>query len=152
MSSRDGGLPLRRAMSMVIGSINAATPMLFMNAESTPAVTMIVRTMRASPCPAKRMTWRPITPATPVDVRPALRMNMAQTVMTAGLLNPDSASVVLTRPVTAIAPSTSSATRSMRSFPVTNSTMETARIPSTMAISSVTCCTPSGYSRMLPRN
>ncbi len=71
----------------------------------------------------------------PVRVSPSLRMNMAQTVTTAALLNPDSASLGETRLSTASAPSTSSATRSMRIHSVMNSTSAAPRINSTWTIS-----------------
>ena len=109
-----------------------------MNADSTPDTSMITAIMRASPRPAQGSSRRPSASATPVRVNPALRMNMAQTVMTAGLLKPASASAGVSWPVTASVPIASSATRSARSHSVTNSTRQVSRMPSTRAIETVT--------------
>ncbi len=51
MSSFDGDIPVRLAMSIATGSIRAATPMLFMKADSTPAVIMMTMMRRISPWP-----------------------------------------------------------------------------------------------------
>ena len=64
-------------------------------------------------------------------------MNMAHSVMTASLLNPATASAGVTRPVTVTAPTTSSATMSMRSASVTNSTSAITRIVMTSAMSNI---------------
>ncbi len=108
-----------------------------MNADSTAAVSMIRAISRISPLPASRSTWRPTRPAMPVRDSPPLRMNTAQTVITAGLLKPDSASWAPTRPLSASITSTSSATTSTRSHSLTNSTSATPRIAKTSPISSV---------------
>ena len=134
MRSLDGAVPVLREMSMTTGSRRAATPTLFMNAERKAEVSMITRTSRNSPRPATRTTCSPSNPATPVRVRPPLRMNMAQTVMTAGLLNPDRASRGVTRPLIARPASTSSATRSMRIHPPIKRMRQTSRIAKTSAI------------------
>ena len=128
MSSRDAGMRVRLATSTTTGSMSAATPMLFMNAESTAPVTMMTKISVTSRRPPRRMTWRPMMSAIPVRVRPSLRMNMAQTVMTALLLKPANAWSAVTRPVIASVPRTSSATRSMRMTSLINRTSETARM------------------------
>jgi len=61
-------------------------------------------------------------------------MKTAQTVTTAGLLKPDSASVGVTNPVKAKLLMTSNATRSIRNRSVTKRIMVETRIASTMAI------------------
>ncbi len=61
-------------------------------------------------------------------VSPAVRMNNAQTVTTAGLLNPAMASWGVTSPVSASADSTISPTRSTRSQPPINRTNATRTI------------------------
>ena len=98
---------MRRATSTTTGSISAATPMLFMKADSTAPVIMMTKIIVISRRPPRRMTWRPMMSAIPVRVRPSLRMNIAQTVITALLLKPANASLESTRPVTASAPRTS---------------------------------------------
>ena len=92
ISSREGGRPVRRAMSTTTGSISAATPMSFIKPDSTPTTSMIKAMSRASLSPARRNTGRPIRPATPVRASPALRISTAHTVTTARLAKPDSAS------------------------------------------------------------
>ena len=62
---------------------------------------------------------------------------MAQTVITALLLKPAKAWFESTSPVMASAPSTRSATTSMRMTSLINKTSEIARMPSTSAISKV---------------
>ena len=137
ISSRDGGIRVLRETSTTTGNISAATPMLFMNAESTPAVIMITMIIAISRRPASRITWRPIMSAIPVRVSPSLRMNIAQTVITALLLNPANASVDDTSPVTASEQRTSSATRSMRITSLIKRISAMARMPRTSAISNV---------------
>ncbi len=44
ISSLEGGRPVRRAMSVTTGNSSAATAMLFMKADNTPAVSMITAT------------------------------------------------------------------------------------------------------------
>ena len=92
MRSREAGICVRLAISMTTGNISAATPMLFMKAESTPAVSMTTTIMRPSCLPASPNTVRPMTLAIPVRVRPSLKMNIAQTAMTAAFENPATAS------------------------------------------------------------
>ena len=75
--------------------------------------------------------------ATPVLANPSLSMNIAQTVITAGLLNPDTASEVSSTPVNANAANTRSAVTSILTFSVTKRTSEMTRIERTMAISAV---------------
>ncbi len=122
---------------MTTGNISAATPILFMNAESTPVVTMITRIICGSLFPATRSTCLPIMSATPVALRPALRINIDQTVTTAGLLKPARAPSRVTSLVTPSALRTRSATTSMRSFSVINRTSAIARMMRTAAISTV---------------
>ena len=76
---------------MTTGSISAATATLFMIADMTPAVTIITMIIRVSLLPASRKTKRPMAFATPVRVKPPLRIKTAHTVTTAGLLKPDRA-------------------------------------------------------------
>ena len=135
--SLDAGIRVRRETSTTTGSIRAATPILFMNADSTAPVIMMTTIIATSRRPAMRMTWRPMMSAMPVRVSPSLRMNIAQTVITALLEKPANAWLESTRPVTARAPSTSNATRSIRMISLMNRISEIARIPSTSAISSV---------------
>ena len=75
--------------------------------------------------------------AIPVRVRPSLSMNIAQTVMTALLLKPANASSGVTWPAMASAPSTISATTSMRITSLMNRISDTIRIPRTIAMSGV---------------
>ncbi len=56
ISSRDGGTSVRRAMSTTTGSISAATPMLFMKADSPPETSMITMISVTSFVPASRIT------------------------------------------------------------------------------------------------
>ena len=128
---------VRRATSMTTGSISAATPILFMKADSTAAVSMMTMIRAISRPPASFITWLPMISAIPVRVRPSLSMNIAQTVMTALLLKPAKASLALTRPDTASAQSTSKATRSIRMTSLTKRISDMARMPRTSAISSV---------------
>ena len=108
-----------------------------MKAESTAPVTMMTKIIVISRLPPMRITCLPMMSAIPVRVRPSLRMNIAQTVMTALLLKPAKACEESTRPVTASAPRTRSATRSMRMTSLMNRTSEIARMPRTSAISRV---------------
>ena len=77
--------------------------------------------------------------AMPVLVRPSLSMNMAQTVITALLLNPAKACVESTNPEVAKVPSTSNATTSIRTISLIKRINEIIRIPKTSPISSVIC-------------
>ena len=88
---RDGDTSVRRQISMTTGSIRAATPMLLMKNDSPPEVSITTITSVDSRVPAILMTWRPSSFAMPVRVMPSLRMNIAQTVMTAALPNPEMA-------------------------------------------------------------
>ena len=137
INRREGEILVRRATSMTTGNIRAATPMLFINADSTAAVIMMTMIIAISRRPARRMTCRPIISAMPVRVSPSLRINIAHTVMTALLLKPANASLLETRPDTANAHRTSSATRSMRITSLTKRINEMARMPRTSAISNV---------------
>jgi hypothetical protein len=80
--------------------------------------------------------------ATPVLVRPPLRMNTAHTVTTAGLLNPERASDGVISAVTANVPSVISAVASMGIHSVMRNTTEMARMDNTRAISMVTAYNP----------
>jgi len=121
-----------RAMSIVTSNNMAATATLFITTESTPAVSMSTVTMRASLAPARRSTWRPRRFATPVRVSPALRMNTAQTVTTAGLLKPLNAAAGVTNPVSANALSASSAVTSIGIHFMTSSVTATTRMQSSI--------------------
>jgi hypothetical protein len=70
-------------------------------------------------------------------VSPALKINIAQTVITAELLNPATASLGVTDFVNAKATNTIKATTSIRTFSVMNRTRDIKRIERTMAISVV---------------
>ena len=107
------------------------------NADMTPALSMMTTIIEISLLPAIRRTKPPMMLATPVWVRPLLRMKTAQTVMTAGLLQPDRASAGVTSPVTAEAHNTSSATISMGIHSVTKNSTAAAKILSTKMISGV---------------
>ncbi len=137
MSSLEGARFVRRAISITTGRNSEATPMSFMNPESTPTVSMMIVSKRTSPSPAKRSTRWPISPATPVRASAPLRMSTAQTVITAGLLKPDRASAGLTNPVSAKLTNTNRATTSMRTRSVIKSTMAIPRMARTIAISAV---------------
>ena len=137
ISKREGGTRARRASPITTGSMSTATPMLFINAESPPEASMITATSAASLRPEIRSTLRPIRSPAPVRSSPSLMMNMAQSVMTASLLKPATASAGVTRPVMVRAPTTSSATISMRSASVTNSTTAITRIVITSAMSNI---------------
>ena len=84
-SNLDGGIPVSFERSITTGRRIAATPTLFINAEATPAVTMITKIRRTSLEPANRTISRPTRLAIPVWASPPLRMNTAQTVTTAGV-------------------------------------------------------------------
>ena len=140
--SLEGGLPVWRAMSMTTGSIKAATATLFMMADIVPALTMITTIMRVSLLPANLNTKWPMAFATPVRVKPPLRINTAQTVTTAGLLKPASASAGVTRPVKATAPSDSRAVTSIGIHSVVKKITATSRIDSTSMISGVIIFSP----------
>ena len=105
--------------------------------DDVPRAGLTVKMIRGSLSPARLWTFRPMRSATPVVLSPALRMNIAQTVMTALLLKPWNACEESTRPVTASAPRTRRATRSMRMTSLIKSTNEMARMPRTIAISRV---------------
>jgi len=114
MRNFEGERLVRRAISITTGSIMATTPTLFKNADIKPALSMIAAIKRASPLPAMRNTCRPILLAIPLRASAPLMMKTAQTVMTAGLLKPESASVGVTRPVIANVPKTIRAMTSTR--------------------------------------
>ncbi len=116
INKREAGTPVLRATEITTGNMKAATPILFMKADSTPELNMMTTIILTSVFPANFSTCFPTIPATPVSVNPSLRMNMAQTVITAALLNPEIASVGVTRPVKARATNTSRATMSMRTI------------------------------------
>ena len=137
MSKRDGATPVRRATSTTTGSINAATPILAMKADSKAPVIIMTKIKMTSRLPPIRITCRPIMSAMPVRVRPSLNMNMAQTVITAVLLNPAKACFESTNPVIANVPRTSSATTSIRMISLIKSINETTSIPRTSPISNV---------------
>ena len=139
-------MPVCREMSMTTGSIKAATATLFITADMTPAVTMITAIMKASLRPIIFRTKRPMMLATPVRVKPPLMINTAHTVITAGLLNPDSACTGDTRPVSATEPRASSAVTYMGIHSVTSNTTDTPRIEKTRAISMVMAISPHGAS------
>jgi hypothetical protein len=84
---------------MTTGSSKAATATLFMMADITPALVMITTIILVSLLPANLITKLPMALATPVWVNHLLKINTAQTVMTAGLLKPDRASPGDTMPV-----------------------------------------------------
>jgi hypothetical protein len=138
MRSFEGGRPVRRAISITTGRRSAATPTLFMKADSAPAVSMIIAVSLTSPPAASRRTWRPRRLAIPLRARPALKMKTNMTVITAGLLKPERACFGVTRPVSASVTSISRATTSTRSFSVTKRMTATARTERTVRISGVT--------------
>ena len=137
MSSREGGIRVRRAISTATGNISAATPMLFMKAESTPAVSMIMKITRSSPLPATLRTVRPMIFAIPVLVSPSLRMNIAHTAITAALLKPETACSGVTSPKSTSKPRTIRATTSMRNFSLMNRMSEITNMVRTNPISIV---------------
>jgi hypothetical protein len=69
-------------------------------------------------------------------------MNTAHTVMTAGLLKPEMASVALTRPLRLRETNTRRATRSARTQPVTKGKTAAATIPKRTIISGVNDAPP----------
>ena len=111
--------------------------MEFMKPDKAPAISMIIKISRASPLPARRRMRCPIDPATPVRAKPALRINTAQTVTTAALLKPDSASTGVRIPVRAKLTITSRATRSIRTRSVIKRMTASAVMAKTVAISKV---------------
>ncbi len=145
ISSLDGGIFVRRDISITTGRNSDATPISFINPESTPTVSIIISSRRTSLEPARRSNRRPSSPATPVRDSAALRIRIAHTVTTAGLLKPDSASAGVTRPVSARLTSTISATRSSRTRSVMNSTTAASRITRTVMISRVMPHLPRKY-------
>ena len=124
-----------RAMSMTTGSIRAATATLFMKADNTPLMVMINGTRIKRLRPATLSNRRPKMLAMPVRVKPPLRINTAQMVITAGLLKPESASSGDTMPVTASDPRTSRAKTSSGIHSVMRNTITAARMMKTMMIS-----------------
>ena len=132
-----------RAISITTGSIKAATATLFMMADITPPVNMMTTIILLSLLPASLNTKPPIALATPVRVKPPLRINTAQIVTTAGLLKPAKASPGVIRPVRVTAPSESRAVTS--SSP--SSKMRTARLPATSA-GRTSKTTPAGQTRV----
>ncbi len=66
MSNLETAILVRREMPTMAGMSIAVAPTLFMNAEITPQVTMIVAISLGSLSPANRRMPRPITSATPV--------------------------------------------------------------------------------------
>ena len=56
ISRRDAGIRVRCAIPTTTGNISAATPMLFMKAESTAPVIIMTRIIGISRCPPRRMT------------------------------------------------------------------------------------------------
>ena len=127
---------------MVTGRNIAATPTLFMIADSPEVLLISTASRRPSPLPARRSTWLPRALATPVRASPSERMNTAQMVTTAGLAKPAMPSSGLTRPRTTSATSTSRPTRSARRISVTKSTMAMPRIAKVTAMSRLTARSP----------
>ena len=137
ISSREGARPVWRAISITTGRNKAATPMLFINPDRTPTVTMMITMRRVSPPPANRRSPRPRILATPVLDKPALRIKIAQTVTTAMLLKPESASAGEIRLLIARLTRTIRATTSTRTRSVMKRMMATTSIARTVAISAV---------------
>ena len=129
--------PDLRHRSITTGNKSATTAILFITADSSAATAIVRRIKLFSLLPAKRAIRSPTNFATPVLVSPALRINIAQMVITAGLLKPEIASVGVSKPVKTRLTSTINATRSTRTHSVINSTMAPARMPMRINISEV---------------
>ena len=152
ISTFAGAIPQRRAASTVTGNNNATTPILLINADNKPATSIMTIIICVSLLPDKRITLRPMLSAMPARVKPSLMMNMAQTVITAGLLKPLTASAGDTSCSKASAHNSSKATTSIRSHSVTNKTKATSSSSNTSAISRVIAArTPLITARLLLR-
>ena len=121
-------------IAMTAGMSTAVAPMLFMNADIVPQVSMIVATSRGSLCPATFRIRAPIMSATPVMKSPPETMYTAQTVTTAGLAKPSKTACAGTRPVKATVRRTSIAITSTRKRSVAKSTTAAMMIPSVRMI------------------
>jgi hypothetical protein len=107
---------------MVEGRRIAATVTVLIRADNKLAESMSKVISRISLLMAKCCRGRPSWWAIPVRVKPADRINSAQTVTTAGLLKPARASCVEIKPDRERADSTSKPTRSTRNLPSTKRT------------------------------
>jgi len=134
ISSFDGLIPISRAILRVAGSITATAAVLLIKPEDRPTISInIKRTLVSLPRPL-RTSFSLMVEMTPVRTRPALRMNIAATVMVAWLLKPAMASSGVTRPNTTRAMRIPTDTRSTGTLSETNSISAAMRMPRTRAI------------------
>jgi hypothetical protein len=119
--SRDGCRCVCRAMATADGRSTAAAAMLFMNIESTAAVSIRAVARRASLAPRPRSRRIPTQCVTPVFSSAKVRMKMARIVMTADWLKPAKACSGVTIPVRLRTMRMRRAVRSGRSRSVTRS-------------------------------
>jgi hypothetical protein len=108
-----------------------------MNPDRTPLVSIIIANRRTSLSAARRNTKCPIRFAIPVLANPPLKIRTAQTVMTAGLLNPERASEGETKPVIARLARMNKPTRSTRTQLVIKRRIAAPKIINTRMMSSV---------------
>ena len=120
IKSLDGAVFVSRATLTTAGNKIATAPILFMKADIRPTPNMMIKVKRAEFWPASRTIYRAIVSATPLRVMPPLTMKTAQTVITAGLANPENACSRSTKPVNTRAARTIIAITSTRNFSLTN--------------------------------
>ena len=133
----DGWRLVRRAISIRTGKNRDATPILFMNPDRMPLVSMMIVSSFTSLSPANCRKNLPSLLAKPVLANPPLRIRTAQTVITAGLLNPDKASVGVINPLMERLARTSNPTRSILTLFVIKSRIAKARMERTRIMSGV---------------
>ena len=143
ISSREGLTPDLCAAPETAGSSTAAAAMLFMNRERKAAVIITATTSRCSLSPATRTSRSPTCRVTPVRSRPAARMKIASSVITADRLNPENVSCDVSTPDVPRATTTRSATRSARRRSVSRSSMAAPAMTRVVRRCGLTSNTPS---------
>ncbi len=121
ISTRAGEVPVRSHTRRASGRKVATSAMFLTNAPSGAIASIIAKV--SSQGRRIFISSRISGSSTPERSMPRLSANIAATVTVASLLKPDSASTGLTMPSTTRAASTISATRSMRTFSLTNIAM-----------------------------
>ena len=89
MRSFEEDTPFSLASRMTMGISRATTAVLLITIDRGAAASITARSCRTSPLPATDDTIRESRWMMPVRSTAPLRMNMASTVMAAGLLNPE---------------------------------------------------------------
>ncbi len=135
MSRREGLTFISLDTFSVSGMSTATAAVLLIKAEIAATTLISPKSRRCSLLPASRTSRRPIALTAPVRWSPALRMNIAPTVIVAGLEKPATPSDAFSTPPITSATMTRIATRSTRTFSVTSMTMVSRRMPATKRMS-----------------